>query len=125
MITVSLILEMINNLPLFALGLFNGKLAGISPEMQLFLAQRETIKYLSYDVAGFTLLYFAFFIYAIVFSKSNRILSYAIIGSILLFVANVPCLWFAPQMAIILMAISVFVFVLIPIYLVKMTLEEV
>lgn len=125
LITVSLILEMVNNLPLVASGLFYSKSAGISPEIQLFLVQRETIKYLSFDVAGFTLLYFAFFIYAIVFFKSHRILSYVIIGSILLFVANVPCLWFAPQMAVILMAISVFVFALIPIYLVKMTLEEV
>lgn len=125
MITVSLILEIINNLPLVAIGLYNGKLAGVSPEIQLYLAQRETIKYLSLDVTGFTLLYFSFFIYAIVFFKSYRILSYSIIGSILLFIANVPFLWFAPKMAVILMAISVFVFALIPIYLAKMSIEEV
>jgi hypothetical protein len=125
MITVSLILEIINNLPLVAIGLYNGKLADLSPEIHLYLAQRETIKYLSFDVAGFTLLYFAFFIYAIVFFKSHRILSYSIIGSILLFIANVPFLWFAPKMAVILMAISVFVFALIPIYLAKMTIKEV
>lgn len=125
MITVSLILEIINNLPLVALGLYNGKLAGVSTEIHLYLAQRETIRYLSLDVAGFTLLYFGFFIYAIVFFKSYRILSYSAISSILLFIANVPFLWFAPKMAVILMAISVFVFALIPIYLAKMTIEKV
>ena len=124
LITVSLLLEIINNLPLVAFGLFGGRSAGLSPEIQLFLAQKETLRYLSYDVAGFTLLYFAFFIYAIVFFKTHRILSNAIIGSILLFVANVPCLWFAPKLAVILMAISVFVFALIPIFLAKMCVEE-
>ena len=58
-------MEIINNLPLFTSGLFPYQLTSVSPDIQLYLRQVETIKYLAFDVVGFTLAYLAFFIYAI------------------------------------------------------------
>jgi len=51
------------------------------------------------------------------------LLSYTMIGSIVLFIANVPCLWFAPNVAVILMAMSIFAFAPVPIFLARMAIE--
>jgi hypothetical protein len=123
LITISLIVEIINNLPLFAAGLFLGKLESVSPDIQLYLRQMETIKYLAFDVVGFALAYLAFLIYAIVFFKSDKVLSYTIIGSVFMFIVNIPFLWFAPIVAVILMVISIFAFALVPIYLARMAIK--
>jgi hypothetical protein len=123
LITISLIVEIINNLPLFAAGLFPGKLESVSPDIQLYLRQVETIKYLAFDVVGFAFAYLAFLIYAIVFFKSDKVLSYTIIGSIVTFIANIPFLWFAPSVAVVLMVISIFTFAIVPIYLVRMAIK--
>jgi len=123
LITISLIVEIINNLPLFAAGLFPGKLESVSPDVQLYLRQVETIKYLAFDVVGFAFAYLAFFIYALVFFKSDKVMSYTIIGSIVTFIANIPFLWFAPNGAVVLMVISVFAFALVPIYLARMAVK--
>jgi hypothetical protein len=120
---VSFLIEMINNLPLVAVGIYPGKLESISADVLLYLRQVETIRYLSYDVAGFTLAYIAIFVYAIVYFRSHRLLSYTMIGSIVLFIANVPCLWFAPNVAVILMAMSIFAFAPVPIFLARMATE--
>lgn len=123
LISVSSVIEIMNNLPLIAVGIYPGKLASVSSEILLYLHQVETIKWLSYDVAGFTLIYVAIFVYAVIYFRSHRILSYAILGSIVLFIANIPCLWFAPNMAILLMALSVFALAFVPVYLARMTVE--
>jgi len=83
----------------------------------------ETIKYLAFDVVGFAFAYLAFFIYALVFFKSDKVMSYTIIGSIVTFIANIPFLWFAPNGAVVLMVISVFAFALVPIYLARMAVK--
>jgi len=123
LITISLIVEIINNLPLLAAGLFLGKLESVSPDIQLYLRQMETIKYIAFDVVGFAFAYFAFFIYALVFFKSEKVLSYTIIGSIVMFIVNIPFLWFAPSVAVVLMVISIFAFALVPIYLARMAIK--
>jgi hypothetical protein len=120
---ISFLIEIINNLPLIAAGIYPGKLESISPNILLYLQQVEMIRYLSYDVAGFSLAYAAIFIYAIVYFQSHRWISYTIIGSIVLFFANVPCLWFAPNAAVILMAMSIFAFAPVPIFLARMATE--
>jgi hypothetical protein len=124
LITISLIVEIINNLPLFAAGLFSGKLERISPDIQLYLRQIETIKYLAFDVVGFALAYLAFLIYAIVFFKSDKVLSYTIIGSVFMFIINIPFLWFMPIVAVVLMVISIFAFALVPIYMARMAIKS-
>ena len=123
LISISLVIEIINNLPVVALWIYPGKFESISLDVQLYLRQVETIRYLSYDVAGFTLAYVAFFIYGIVYFRLHRLLSYTIMVSIITFIVNVPCLWFAPKLAVILMAISIFAFALVPIFLVRMAIE--
>jgi hypothetical protein len=120
---ISALIEIFNNLPLIATGIYPGKLESIPSGVLLYLRQVESIRYLSYDVAGFTLAYVAIFVYAIIFFRSHRLLSYTIIGSIVLFIANVPCLWFAPNAAVILMAISIFAFALVPIFLARIAIE--
>ncbi len=121
--SLSLVIEILNNLPLIAVGIYPGQLTSISSDVLLYLRQVETIRWLSYDVTGFTLAYVAIFVYALVYFRSQRRLSYTILGSIALFVANVPCLWFAPNAAVILMALSIFAFALVPIYLARMATE--
>lgn len=95
----------------------------ISPEILLYLRQVDSIRYLSYDVAGFTLAYAAVFVYALIHFRSHRWLSYTIIGSIVAFIANVPFLWFAPNVAVILMSVSIFAFASVPIFLARMAIE--
>ncbi len=123
LIDISFLIEIINSLPLMAVGIYPGQLATISPETLLYLRQVEMLKFLSYDVAGFTLAYAAIFVYAIVYFRSHRLLSYTVIASIVLFIANVPCLWFAPNAAVILMAMSIFAFAPVPSFLARMAVE--
>ncbi len=120
---ISALIEIVNNLPLVAAYLYPAKLASVPSETLLYLRQAESIRYLSYDVAGFTLAYVAIFVYAVVYYRSHRWLSYTIVASIVLFVANVPCLWFAPNAAVILMAASIFAFAPVPFLLAKMAIE--
>jgi hypothetical protein len=120
---ISIMIEIINNLPLVARLFYPGKLGIIPDDTLLYLKQEEILQYLSFDVAGFSLLYMAFFIVALVFIKSQRWLAYTIFASIALFIANVPCLWFAPNLAIILMACSIFAIAPVPIYLARMAIE--
>jgi len=124
LIGASFLIEIFNNLPLVALGIYPGKLAYVSTDILLYLRQVETIKYLSYDVAGFTLAYVAVFVYALVYSTSHRLLSSTMIGSIVLFIANVPCLWFAPSLAVILMSMSIFALAPVPIFLARMATND-
>jgi hypothetical protein len=123
LISLSSVIEIINNLPLVAAGIYPGKLESISSDLLLHLRQVEAIRYLSYDVAGFSLIYVAIFVYAVVYFRSHRLFSYTILGSIFLFVANVPFLWFAPKVSVILMAFSIFACALVPIFLSRMTTE--
>lgn len=120
---ISSLIEIFNNLPLVAAGIYSGEFASISPDILLYLHQMESIQFLAYDVAGFTLIYAAAFVYALIFFRSHRLLSYTIIASIVLFLANVPCLWFDPKAAVILMAFSIFAFALVPVLLAKMATE--
>ncbi len=123
LLCISLLLEIVNNLPLVAQGMYPGKFENISPEILLYLHQMEAIRYLAFDVAGFTIAYAAIFIYALVYFRTFRLLSWAIFASILLFVANVPFLWFAPTLAVTLMSLSIFAFAVVPVYLTRMTVE--
>ncbi len=65
----------------------------------------------------------SFFVYAIAYYRSHRWLSYTIVASIVLFVANVPCLWFAPKAAIRMTAASIFAFAPVPFLLARMAIE--
>jgi hypothetical protein len=116
---ISSMLEISNNLPVVATGIYPGEFEQIPVDVLLYLKQIETIQYLALDVAGFSLIYAAVFVYALVYYRSHRWLSHTIFASIILFVLNVPCLWFAPHAAVILMAISIFALVPVPVFLAR------
>jgi hypothetical protein len=116
---LSFIIEIINNLPAVASAIHPGRLSAISPEVMLYLHQADSLRYLSYDVPGFSLAYAAIFIYAIIYWPTHRRISYIILGSILLFLANVPFLWVAPNAAVILMVFSIFAFAPVPLFLAR------
>jgi hypothetical protein len=117
---ISLIIETINNLPILAASIYPGQLASISPDILLYLKQIETVRYLSFDITGFSLAYIAIFIYAIVYFKAHKLLAYLVFGSIVLFLTSFACLWFAPNAAVVMMAISVFAFSAVPVILMRM-----
>jgi len=125
LLVVSLLVELINALPLTALMLAPVRRPSMSPEVLLFLGQVDATRFMAYDVAGFTLAYMGLFVYAIAFFRSNRWLSGLVLTSIVLFVANVPFLWIAPPMAVILMAASILVFSILPLLLVRAGLSEI
>jgi len=120
---ISSLIEIFNNLPLIATGVYPGELANVTAEVLLYLRQVEMLRFLAFDVAGFTLLYAAALVYALVFFRTHRLLSGTILASIVLFLANVPCLWFAPETAVLLMAVSIFALAPVPVCLAKMAIE--
>ncbi len=123
LLALSFLIEIINSLPLISVGIYPGKLASISSDTLLYLRQVEMLRFLSFDVAGFSLAYAALFVYALVYFRSHRWLSYTSIASIVLFIANVPCLWFSANAAVILMVMSIFAFAPVPIFLARMAIE--
>jgi hypothetical protein len=121
---ISLLLEIVNNLPILATSIYQGQLAGVSSTTLLYLKQIETLHYLAYDVAGFTLAYIAIFIYAIVYFKTQKLLAYSIFTSIAVFLASVPLMKLAPEAAVICLAVSVFTFSPVPVFLARQAVEE-
>jgi hypothetical protein len=120
---ISLWLEIINNLPILAASIYQGPLASVSSSTLLYLKQVETLHYLAYDVAGFTLAYIALFIYAIMYFKTHKVLAYTVFTSILIFLASIPCMKLAPAWAVICLAISVFTFAPVPIFMARQVAE--
>ena len=121
---LSLVLEVENNLPILVAGTYPQKLTSIPADILLYLHQAETLRFLSFDVPGFTLAYIAFGVYAALFWRTQRLLSRAILLSIVLFAANVPFLAVAPQLAVALMSASVVALAVGPIELARMALRE-
>lgn len=123
LITVSSLIEILNNLPLLAALIYPIKPGAIPANVLLYLIQMKSINFLSYDVAGFMLIYIAFFVYGIIYYQSHKWLMLTIIGSIVLFILNVPFLWFNPNMAVILMVLSIFALAPFPIFLAKEAIQ--
>lgn len=123
LLVFALILEVINNLPFLGNYLYPQPLAQVPSEVLLYLNQTAAIRYLSLDVAGFTILYVSLLIYAAIYWNSKRMLSYLIIASVIIFAASVPFLWLSSQAAVICLALSVFCLVPIPLYFGKMAIE--
>ena len=84
----------------------------------------ESVRYLALDVVGFSGAYFAFFVYAVVYRRTRRVLWWTILASIGLFLANVPFLWPAPNMAVILMSLSVIALAPAPVILSRMAAAD-
>jgi hypothetical protein len=123
LLCLALILEIINNLPFLGNYVYPEPLKPIPPDVLLYLNQVSAIRYLSFDVAGFTILYAALLIYAVIYWNSKRIMGWLIIASLIIFSASAPFLWISGSMAIVLMAVSIFCLVPIPIYFGRMAVE--
>ncbi len=123
MLCFALIIEVFNNLPFLGNYVYPEPLAQIPPDVLLYLNQVSAIRYLSFDVAGFTILYAALFVYAVIFWNSRRIMGYLILASIVIFSASAPFLWVSGNMAVVLMAVSIYCLVPIPVYFGRMAVE--
>ena len=120
LLVLTLVLELVNNLPVLVAGSYAGQFAHPDPDTLLYLRQMESVRYLALDIVGFSGAYFAFLVYAVVYRQTHRVLTLTILVSIGLFVANVPFLWPAPNVAVILMSLSVIALAPVPILLAKM-----
>lgn len=124
MLVVSFFVEIINALPMISFMILHKESVNISPEVMLYLRQTDAIRFLAYDVAGFTLAYMGLFVFALAFFKTNRWFSYLTIASTVFFIINVPFLWIWPTMAVILMALSIFAFSILPLMMVRIITKQ-
>lgn len=106
---LSSVLEIVNNLPVLASGVYRAGLADVPDDVSLRFLQTDAIRYLALDVAGFTLAYLALVVYSVLLWRSRRWPVYAVAASVALFAVNVPFLWFSPEAAVVLMAASILV----------------
>jgi hypothetical protein len=107
LLCLSLVLEIVNNLPVAGVFVYPEPLEQISPDIALYLKQTAAIQYLSLDVAGFTLFYAAMLVYMLHYWKTKRYVSWMVIVSVITFATSAPCLWFSGGAAVALMAVSV------------------
>lgn len=114
---LSMIMEIFNSLPLLAASLANVKLAVVPSEVALRFAQSEAMRFMGLDVAGFTLIYMMYMAYGVIFFRKAPSLGCLVALSIVLFIANVPFLWIAPRVAVILMVSSILLVVPVPVYM--------
>jgi hypothetical protein len=119
----ALAIEVVNNLPFIGNYAYPEPLTQIPPDVLLYLNQMSAIRYLCFDVAGFTILYVSLLIFAVIYWNSIRIMSYLIVASITSFAASVPFLWIGGNIAVALMAVSIFCLVPIPMYFGRMAVE--
>ncbi len=117
LLILSMIMEIFNSMPLLAASLANVKLAVVAPEVALRFAQSEAMRFMGLDVAGFTLIYMMYMAYGVIFFRKRPSLGVLVALSIVLFLANVPFLWIAPRVAVILMVSSILLVVPVPVYM--------
>jgi hypothetical protein len=120
---LSLLLQLLNSLPSASAMLQPVHPHGVPPEVLLYLRQTDAVRFLAYDVSGFSLAYAAGLAYAVTYLRTRRALPWAMAASVALFVANVPFLWWAPNMAILLMCASILVFAALPVTLAYLASE--
>jgi hypothetical protein len=124
LLCLSLIIEIVNNLPFAGAYVNPEPLAQISPDVLLYLNQTASIRYLALDVAGFSLFYAAMLVYMLHYWRTKRFPSRMVIVSVLTFGASAPLLWISGGVAVALMAISVFCVSPIPVFFGKMAAAE-
>ena len=123
LMVLSLVLQLLNTLPSVSMMLHPIHAKAVPPDVLLYLRQVDAVRFLAYDVTGFTLAYAAGFVYAVAYLRTRRGLALAVAASIVTFIANVPFLWWMPNMAIILMSVSILIFAALPVTLARMVVE--
>ncbi len=125
LVVTSLLIEIINALPLTAHLVAHPRAAGVPPDVVLYMMQTDAVRFLALDVAGFTLAYVGLVVFAVVLVREHRWLARLVVASTLLFAANVPLLWVQPWVAVLLMVASIFAFAGIPLLLAGIAIREV
>lgn len=125
LVVTSLLIEIINALPLIAHLVAHPRAAGVAPDVVLYMMQTDAVGFLALDVAGFTLAYVGLVVFAVVLFREHRWLARLIVASTLLFAVNVPFLWVQPWMAVLLMVASILVFAGIPLLLARIALRDI
>lgn len=124
LLVLTLVLELVNNLPVLVAACYAGRFAQPDPATLLYLRQLESVRYLALDVVGFSGAYCAFLVYAVVYRRSHRVLWRTVLASIGLFIANLPFLWLAPNAAVTLMSLSVLALAPVPVILSRMATTD-
>jgi hypothetical protein len=124
LLCVSLVIEIFNSLPFLGAYVYPEPLTSVAPDVMLYLNQTAAIRYLAFDVAGFTILYVALLIYAAVYWNKQRILGYLVLASVITFAASVPALWLSGPAAVVLMALSVLCVAPVPVIFGRMAVES-
>lgn len=117
LLILSMIMEVFNSLPTLASSVAHIKVPAVLPEVALRFAQSEATRFMGFDVAGFTLIYMCYMAYGVILFRRNKLLGYSVAASIVLFIANVPFLWIAPRVAVILMVSSILLVAPVPAYM--------
>lgn len=104
---VSVLMEIFNNLPALTALLYPAALVPPPPELAACLRQAAWIRYVSFDVAGFTLAFAAGLLYAVIFRRKQSLLAWIAIGSVGIFLLHLPFLWISPTVAVALMGLSI------------------
>lgn len=104
---LSVVLEVINTLPALTAQLYPASLLAPPPEMAAYVRQTQWIRFVSFDVAGFTLGFVAALLYAFLFRRQESRLAWVAIGTVAVFLLHLPILWVSPVVAVALMGVSI------------------
>jgi hypothetical protein len=104
---LSLVIEVFNTLPTLALRLYPAPLIAPPAAMLPYLRQTQWIRFLAFDVAGFTMGFVAALVFAVVFRRREPRLAWLAVGSVAVFLIHLPFLWISPVVAVALMGASI------------------
>ena len=103
--------------------IYPAPLEQVSADVALRLRQAAAIRYLAFDVAGFSVLYASLLVYSAVFWKTNRLLATLNVASVLTFTLSAPFLWISGVAAVVLLVIAVLAVVPVPVILGRLATE--
>ena len=123
LLCLALLFEIENSLPVLGAVIYPAPLAQVSADIALRLHQAAAIRYLAFDVAGFSVLYASLLVYSAVFWKTNRLLATLNVASVLTFTLSAPFLWISGIVAVVLLVIAVLAVVPVPVILGRLATE--
>jgi hypothetical protein len=123
LLCLSLLLEIGNNLPVLGAMIFPEPLAQVPADVGLRMGQAAAIRYLSFDVAGFSVLYASLLVYSAVFWRTSRLLAALNVASVLTFTLSAPFLWISGTVAVVLLVVAVLAAAPVPVILGRLATE--
>jgi len=123
LLCLALLLEIENNLPVLGAVIYPEPLAQVPADVALRLRQSAAIRYLSFDVAGFSVLYVSLLVYSAIFWKTTRVLALLNVASVVAFTLSAPFLWISGIVAVVLLVVAVFAAAPVPVILGRLATE--